>query len=510
MRIRLIFSLLLFLGLQTSAQVNPAELNAWFDKAHKTWTIPGMAVGIIKDGKVVLSNGYGVLETGKSRAIDGNTVFAIASNTKAFISTAIAMLDEEGKLDFEDPVRKYLPFFSLYDEYASEHATIRDLLCHRLGLGTFSGDVIWYKSRYNAEEVVRRARFLPKAYEFRAGYGYSNLMFITAGEVIRAAGGQDWDDFVKARILLPLEMTRTKTSVSELEGMDNVAAPHKTRGDVHTPIPYANWDNMGAAGGILSSTNDMLKWLQMQLDEGRYAGKALLNPASQTEYWTPHNNYKLSKSAREFMPTRHFNGYGLGWGTFDYGGRMVATHSGGYDGMYSRVALVPEEKLGVVVLTNSMTGIGNAVMYYVLDQYLGVQSGRDWSNYYLDQQRQGDKFWNDREQSRRDARVSGTKPSLVLSDYAGKYHCNLFGAIEVISEGGNLKLHFPESPSLDADLSHWHYDTFEIKWKENHAWFDFGTVQFVLDNNAKIHSLRFDVPNDDIFFEEIQAVRVSP
>lgn len=183
MRIRLLFLFFLSVALEAPAQVSPAELNAYFENAQKTWAIPGMAVGIIKDGKIILSNGYGVLESGKNRTIDGNTVFAIASNTKAFVSTSIAMLDEEGKLDFDDPVKKYLPFFALYDEYAAEHATVRDLLCHRLGLGTFSGDVVWYKSQYTAEEVVRRA----KAYEFRAGYGYSNLMFIAAGEVIRAA-----------------------------------------------------------------------------------------------------------------------------------------------------------------------------------------------------------------------------------------------------------------------------------------------------------------------------------
>ncbi|HMQ62992.1 MAG TPA: serine hydrolase [Flavilitoribacter sp.] len=506
---RLITFLFLFIAFRLPAQVDAAALDAYFEKSVKDWGIPGMAVGIIKDGKVVLSKGYGVRELGKKDAIDGNTLFAIASNTKAFISASMVMLQEDGKLNLDDPVRKYLPYFTLYDEYASEHATVRDLLCHRLGLGTFSGDVVWFKSNYPAEEVVRRVRYLPQAYEFRSGYGYSNVMFITAGEVIRSAYGKPWSAFVKEKILTPLGMDRTRTSVTELAGMDNVATPHKTRGNTHTPIAYVNWDNMGAAGGILSSTNDMLKWLSLQLDEGQYQGTTLFKPSSQTEFWTPHNNYKVSKASRDFLPSRHFNGYGLGWGLFDYGGSMVASHSGGYDGMYSRVVAVPDQKLGIVVLTNSMTGISSAVMYHVLDQYLNIKPDRDWSDFYLDQQRKGAEAWAKREQGRKDARVTGTKPSFSLEKYAGLYHDDLFGDIEIRYDGGRLSLHFPSSPALDAALDHWHYDTFEIKWNENHAWFDFGTLQFTMDNNAGITGLRFDVPNDDIFFDEIHALRVD-
>lgn len=196
---RLITCLFLFIAFRLPAQVDAAALDAYFEKSVEDWGIPGMSVGIIKDGKVVLSKGYGVRELGKKDAIDGNTLFAIASNTKAFISASMVMLQEDGKLNLDDPVRKYLPYFTLYDEYASEHATVRDLLCHRLGLGTFSGDVVWFKSNYPAEEVVRRVRYLPQAYEFRAGYGYSNVMFITAGEVIRSAYGKPWSAFVKEK-----------------------------------------------------------------------------------------------------------------------------------------------------------------------------------------------------------------------------------------------------------------------------------------------------------------------
>jgi CubicO group peptidase (beta-lactamase class C family) len=173
------------------------------------------------------------------------------------------MLVEEGKVAWDDPVQKHLPYFQLYDDYASKHTTVRDLLCHRVGLGTFSGDVIWYKSNYSAEETVRRASKVQQAYEYRAGYGYTNLMFITAGEVINAASGKTWDAYLSEKIFKPLKMDRTETSIDELLGINNVATPHKPVNGSNIPIAWANWDNMGAAGGIISSTNDMLKWLVM-------------------------------------------------------------------------------------------------------------------------------------------------------------------------------------------------------------------------------------------------------
>ncbi|RMG29093.1 MAG: serine hydrolase [Bacteroidetes bacterium] len=512
LRLQLRFwGLLLLLGfcMALPAQQSSERLDAYFARAQQDWDIPGMAIGIIKDGKVVLSKGYGSLRAGGSRPVDGNSLFAIASNTKAFIAAAIGILVEEGKLSWDDPVRKYLPYFQLYDEYASAHCSVRDLLCHRVGLGTFSGDVLWYKSTYTAEEVVKRARYVPQAFEFRAGYGYSNLMFIAAGEVIQAVSGQPWHAFIQDRILDPLGMQRTQTSVVPLSGMENVAQPHKPTDGRNVPIPYTNWDNMGAAGGIISSTNDMLKWIQLQLQQGQWAGRQLFQPETQTEWWTPHNNHKVSESSRQRYPGHHFNGYGLGWALMDYGGRLVANHGGGYDGMYSKVAIVPEEQLGIVILTNSMKGISNPLMYYILDHYLG-HTPKDWSQIGLKWQAEKEERKKERLQNRLNYHKMGTQPDLPLQEFAGTYRCQMYGDIEVRYEQEQLSLHFPEAPALDARLSHWHFNTFQINWRQPHAWFGFGTLQFVLDNNGRPHSLRFDVPNDDIFFEEIQAIKTVP
>ncbi len=506
-KIATLFLLILF-GTSLIAQPSIEKIDAYFAKAQKEWNIPGFAIGIIKDGEIVLSKGYGTLEEGGSDKVDGNTLFAIASNTKAFISASIAQLVDEGKLNWDDPVIKYLPYFELYDDYATNHTTVRDLLCHRAGLGTYSGDAIWYKSEYSGEEVVKRIKAVPQAYDFRSGYGYSNLMFITAGEVIKAVSGQSWNDYAEDHFFKPLGMDRTITSTNDLEKLENVATPHKPMNGKNKAIAWTNWDNMGAAGGIISSVNDMLKWMQAQVDQGQFDDGRLFSANRQIDFWTPHNSYRLSQGARNTYPSRHFSGYGLGWGVFDYGGRFVASHSGGYDGMYSRVAVMPEEKLGFIILTNSMKGISNPMMYYTFDQFLQKES-QDWSAFGLAGQKRSEQSHQRRLQRIKDNRLEGTKPALDLEKYTGLFRCEMYGDIELKMEDGKLSIDFKPAPQLAATLDHWHLNTFEIKWKEEHAWFDFGTLQFILDNNGQVQKLQFDVPNYDIFFHEINAVRVN-
>lgn len=487
----LLFVLISFFWL--SAQT-PVEIRAAAEAALKAYDVPGFALGVIKDGEVVLAEGFGTRTAGKKEPVDEHTLFAIASNTKAFVSTSIVKLHLEDKLDLDAPVRDYLPYFRVYDDYVSNHMMVRDLLCHRAGLGTFSGDVIWYKSALNAEQVIRQIRYLPQAYEWRAGYGYSNLMFITAGEVIRTVTGKSWAEYVRENFLAPAGMERTQTSVTPLAKMDNVATPHLSRHD-NQPIPYVNWDNMGAAGGIVSSAQDMLQWMNVQMNDGQMNGKEIF-PTKLTDItWLPHNPLAGGTS---------FTSAGLGWFLRMREGHRLVNHGGGYDGMYSQVMMAPDDKLGVVVLTNSMTGLSSALANYIINSYLGI-STEEWLEKSIERQKTGDEEWDQRHQSRLDARVMDTKASLPLDGYTGTYDDPMFGEIEISLADGQLQLGFTGAPQLNATLSHWHYDTWLIEWKETHAWFDFGTVQFTLDNNRKVTGLRFDVPNDDIFFHEIEA-----
>ena len=489
------------------AQVNTKSLDKYFSQALDDWEVPGMAVAVVKDGEIIFAKGYGVLEVNKKKKVDEHSNFAIASNTKAFISASLAHLVWEGKISWDDKVVKYLPYFALYDAYATQNATIRDLLSHRLGLGTYSGDVIWYKSEYSAEEVIKHIKYVPQAYDFRAGYGYSNLMFITAGEVIKSVTGMAWDEFIQKHFLNQLKMDRTVMSVNDLPKMDNIASPHKTINEKITPIPWTNWDNMGAAGGIISNVNDMSKWMIMQMNNGLNGTDTLFSPIVQVDMWTPHNNYKVSLASQKNMPSKHFNGYGLGWGLSDYQGRKMVNHGGGYDGMYSKLTMIPEEHLGVVVLTNAMTGIATSITMKAIDEILD-SGDRDWSKEALPGAKRYADYKKKRIAKKVEARVEGTSPSSPLESFVGEYYDEFYGQVNVALEEDHLVIDFVPAPKLKADLSHWHNNTFKLEWKEIHAWFGFGTLQFMYDNNNEVTGIEFDVPNYDIFFEEIHLKKM--
>lgn len=495
----LVLTLLIVQGL--NAQVKTRELDALIEKAQKQWNVPGLAVAVVKDGKIVLSKGYGVLEEGEKDKVNKETLFAIASNTKGFVASALAKLVAEGKLNWDDKVKTYLPYFEMYDPYVTSDITISDLLSHRAGLGTFSGDAIWYKSELPAEGIVKQVKYVPQAYPFRAGYGYSNLMFITAGEVIKAVTGKPWDEYVKGNFFQPLAMERTITSTNNLTAKGNAATPHKTQLDKNQPIDWVNWDNMSAAGAIISSSDDMAKWMMMHLENGIVAGDTLLDPTQQNTLWTIHNNYTLSEKGKELIPGRHFTGYGLGFGLQDYYGRMLVSHGGGYDGMYSRVAMMPDENLGIVVLTNSMSGISTPLTYAIFNMFI-QEDKQDWiANFYKPQTE------DERIVKLKASRLTGTSPSLELSAYTGDYQADMYGDFSVKEEDGKLRLYFSHSPDLSATLTHWHNNTWQIEWDQTHAWFDFGLLTFHLNDNIEVTGMKMNVPNGDIFFDEYTIVK---
>jgi CubicO group peptidase (beta-lactamase class C family) len=494
--------LLVILGSVLAAQPTAKQLTKSIEKARQVWAVPGLSVGVVYKNEVAFSQGFGTKKAGTGNLVDASSQFAIASNTKAFIAAALATLVQDKQIQWDDPVRSYLPEFEMYDEYVTAHITIKDLLCHRAGLGTFSGDVIWYKSQLSASEVIERIKYIPQAYEFRSGYGYSNLMFITAGEVIKSVTGQTWDQYIKEQFLTPLGMDQTITSTHELS--TNQATPHKPAHDTNQPISWVNWDNMGAAGGIISSATDMTKWIQMLLNQGVFNGDTLLDKDQINEMWTPHNSFVINEKSKMNPPGRNFNGYGLGWGVFDYYGRKVMTHSGGYDGMYSRVVIIPEEELGFVILSNSMSGIIGALMFDLINQYLKADT-RDWQEYYFSRDvGPGMHQWTT---DRISARKHNTEPTIPIASYSGTYHDPMYGAISIALNDGQLRLSFEHAPDLSATLIHWQHDTWEIKWDQMHAWFDFGLLSFESNTVGEVVKIRFDVPNHDIFFDELHPIK---
>jgi CubicO group peptidase (beta-lactamase class C family) len=495
--------------LTLAAQPDLKKLDAYFAKALKDWDVPGMSVAIVKDGKVVFSKGYGVKEVDKPEKPDENTLFAIASNTKAFTTAAIAMMVTEGKLSLDDKVRKFLPYFELYDPYVSQDVTVRDLLCHRVGFETFSGDAIWYLSDdLSAEQIIRRAKYLPQSYNFRAGYGYSNIMYITAGELMQKVEGKPWSTIIQDRIFTPLNMSRSVTSSNDIGAKGNYASPHGIVNEKHVPIAWEDWGAIAATGGIISSVHDMSQWMIFNLNNGIWNKDTLLTPAMRNTLWTPHIVFPVNHTDANF--DTHFNGYGLGWGLSDYKGRMRVGHTGGYSGMLSIVALIPDEKLGVVVLTNGMKGgLMRAVANYTVDAFLKVPE-RDWSAEQLAASKVSQQA-DTRISDRINARVENTKPSVPVEKYVGKYFSDIYGNIEVKREGEKLRLYFEHSTRFNATLEHWHYDVWKINWDDaaNLSWFEFGTLRFEVDNNLKVVGLDFDVTNNDIWFYELKPRKVK-
>lgn len=496
--------------IEPKTQANLQALEAWIEDARKGWGVPGLAVAIVKDDQVLMSRGFGVRELGAEDKVDGDTLFAIASNSKAFTAAALAMLVDEGKLKWDDRVQDILPWLRLSDPLASNDLRVRDLLCHRSGLGTFSGDLLWWGTPYSPREILERSVHLKPASPFRSKFGYSNIMYLAAGEVVAAVSGKPWVELVQQRILHPLKMERTRLSTKSLSEMQNVATPHKTFLDRSEKIEWMNWDSMVAAGGVISSVSDMSQWLRMQLRNGKLEnGTPLFSEAVSYEMWQPHTIIPISKGRSARMPSTHFRAYGLGWSLADYRGVKLVGHSGGYDGMYSEVLMVPEKNLGVVVLTNSMTNIGNSITYHVVDQFLGGTT-RDWSEEGFREFAKSRADFAARIQKSVTPVAENTRPSHPPESYTGRYRCPLYGDAVVEVVDGRLKLRLLPYPELVADLEHLHYDTFAIRWQKKFAWFETGSAHFVADAQGRFSQIQLDVPNDDLWFYELELKRVAP
>jgi CubicO group peptidase (beta-lactamase class C family) len=491
---------------QKKGKVDHQQLDKYFNQMVKDWDIPSMTIGVVKDGQLVFTGSYGVLEIGKTQKPDANTLYGIASNSKAFTSTIIAMLVEEGVLNWNDKVKKYLPYFELYDPWVSNEITIRDLLSHRVGLGTFSGDVIWYKSDFTSEEIIKRAKYIPQSKGFRTEYGYSNLMYITAGELIKTVTGKSWSENVRERILIPLGMDRTVATPKAIQNLGNFATPHARENNINIPIEWEDWEEIAATGGLISSVNDLAKWMIFNLNHGVHSNKALISKQNLNLIWTPHINFTVDHTSKNDF-NQHFRGYGLGWGLSDYKGNLRVSHTGAIDGMLTAINLIPDEKLGVVVLTNGMKSPMMAATYYAIDKFLGLET-KDWSGDFLARTNRSEAE-DKRITSIKDSRILNTKPLLPLNKYRGEFVSDIHGKIFVTNVDNELRISFERSAYLSAKLVHWHFDVWEIIWDNKHAWFNFGTIKFNTNNNLEIISIDFEVPNDDIFFEELKPYRVN-
>ncbi len=491
---------------QNSKGIDYNKLDEYINKSMKDWGIPGMAIAVVEGDKMTFARGYGVKEYGKEGKVDSKTLFSIASNTKSFTAAALSQLVDEGKISWDDKVIDYLPWFRMYDSYVTSEITIKDLLCHRSGLNTFSGDLLWYETNYSRKEVIERSRYLKPTSGFRSQFGYSNIMFSVAGEIIPVVSGKSWEEYIRTAFFKKLGMDASLLSVSELAGKTNIAMPHHTAQGIYPlPIKYMNWDNIAPAASIISNVEDISKWLIMQMNEGIYKGDSILD---ETQLWemhslqTPDNN---SKGWISYFPTQHFNAYGLGWSLFDYQGVKVVCHGGGADGMISQTGFIPEKDFGIVVLTNSINYLPTALLYYLIDDFFGDPTN-DWSKFYLKVYNYGKNVEKSHREEMDKNMVKGTKPSLNLEEYVGIFGGELYGDVEVLIENNHLVLDFLPSEILIGDLYHKHYDTFTIKLR-NSPTLPEGTVNFILNSNGKPEELRINIQNPDFDFTELKLTK---
>ena len=483
----------------------PPDVDQWVARAMRAFEVPGLALAIVKDDAVVLAKGYGVRKLGEATMVDARTLFGIASNTKVFTATAIGLLVEEGKVEWDAPVVGYLPDFALSDPYVTHEMTVRDLLVHRSGLGLGAGDLLWWpESTYNRKEVAERLRYIPLATSFRSAYAYDNVLYLIAGELIEKISGQTWENFVSSRILAKVGMTGSNARHSSAANGSNVATTHAPVDGKVRPIRPFESDNTNPAGGINSSAEDMAKWVRVQLSGGKLAdGSRLFSPATARQLATIVTPIPIGDPPAELAPLKaNFRGYALGLDIRDYLGHKMVAHTGGLPGYVSRVAMIPDTNVGVVVLTNQESGAAfDAIAFHILDHYLGAPAF-DWIDGYKKVQARTDANIANAEGRNTTTRDASAKPSLPLAKYAGSYRDAWYGDITIAEESGKLVMRFSHTPALTGDLEHWQHDTFVAKWRDGELRAD-AFVAFALNPDGSIDQVKMRAvsPSTDFSFD---------
>lgn len=485
----------LFFNLTFAQQEKLQKIDGYIQSAMKDWKMPGFAVAIVKNDSVVFAKGYGVRDIRTNEPVDENTLFMIASCSKAFTTAALATLVDRKKIKWDDQVIKYLPSFQMYDTWVTKEMTIRDLVTHRSGLETFSGDILWLGSTYDSKEVIRRARYLKPTSSFRSKYGYQNIMFSVAGSIIPVATDTSWSDYLKAHFFTPLGMNRSVTSINEMKAKGNYAFPHKiVNGNVATYNDFWSIETVAPAGAINSSVSDMTNWIRLQLKKGKFGDKQIFSERQSNEMW-------FNQTAMETA------NYGLGWFIRYWNGKKLLNHGGGMPGMISDVSILPEENFGLVILSNAETGMVTAIRNYIMEVFINKEP-RDWNKTMLESWQKREEGFAKEDKRREDVRIKDTKTSLPLEKYCGTYEDAMYGKAEVSLKDGKLFMQFVPTPLFKGTLNHYHFDTFYIDWEDD--FLTRGWVKFDMNFNAEIKRFTIEVPNSpDFVFTELSFEKVK-
>ncbi|WP_440055043.1 serine hydrolase [Pseudoalteromonas sp. T1lg65] len=479
------------------AAVNLNEVEQAVKQAMQRFEIPGLAIGIVENGKVVMTKGFGVRHLDTPDAlVNEHTLFGIASNSKAFTSAALAMLVDQGKLSWDDKVIKHIPEFKLHDSYATREMTIRDLLSHRSGLGLGAGDLmIWPDTNKTMAELLEGIAQIAPASSFRSKYAYNNLMFVVAGEVVSRVSGKSWHDFIEQEMFAKLKMDDSKAAFSRIpKSNDNWATGHVPYDNQLTPMFVNYLEDFRGAGSIASNVDDMTKWLQTQLAGGKLpSGDVLFSDKQQVQMWHPHITSMPSEFAKENY-NQQFKGYGLGWGISDYFGYKKVGHGGGILGMVSYVEMIPEKQLGIVILTNQQKFSAlMAIANEVAEDALGLED-RDWVNEIADE------YFKKREKTYQEAgvvKLEKSQASLPLQNYTGTLNSAWYGDVVIEQIGEELRIDFTRTELLKGRLEHHSGNTFVVRWDERRLEAD-AYIHFSVDKAQRVSAADMEYVNPKI------------
>ena len=476
----------------------PADLEQFIPAQMQSWKVPGLAIAVVQNGRLIYSHGFGLRDVKDNLPVTSKTIFAIGSISKSFTSLSMGMLNDEGKFDWDKPVRQYLPEFQMYDPVASERMTPRDLISHRVGMA--GHDLLWYSSDFSREDLVRRLRFLQSDHDFRSGYRYNNMLVMTAGYLIGRVSGESWEDFVRQRIFEPLQMNSSNFSVVDSQQSPDFAHPY--RKDEHSgavsEIPFHVMSAIGPAGSINSNVDDMARYAIFQLGKGKIGDRQLVSEANLNLNHSPQVPMPGGAPSKEIGP----RSYAMGWVISSYRGHPLWWHNGGIDGFYALLSLLPDQNLGVVILTNLLDDdpVPEIVQYHIYDHVLGLDSV-DWAKHFQElgaKQKTAEEEETKKELSER---KPNTHPSHELKDYAGRYENPGYGVITIQLSGDGFsatlnKLSFP--------LHHYEYDVFEAAPNSTGA-VDIGKLRFLTNMTGDVDGIAapFEPNAPEIIFTRV-------
>lgn len=496
-----IIGLLLFSN-SFSQQIQLDSLDLQIHQVIKDFEIPGLSIGIVRNDSIIFSKGYGNLEIRNERKVDENTIFGIGSISKSFTALTLGILVDEGKIDWDDKVKEYLPYFELYAPYVTDNFTIRDLLTHRSGLKDVSGGTLWYHSDYSREEIIKRLKYLEPVSTYREKPAYQNVMYVVASEIVKTVAGISWDEFLRERVFNELKMNNSTSLSKEREVNTNLAQPHIWNEDYKKiAIIQEKGDNLAPGGFIYSSAIEMSNYMRLMLNNGVFENDTIVSPTIIEEIFKPQIIYPIGSPFNN-----EFSSYGFGWWLTPVNGHKVIEHSGGIDGMSAQLVMIKDLSIGFVILTNTSKEPSTFFLRALLLSEL-LNEPLPENFYSRVKEWRENRIKEKKESSKNIVKTANTKPSLAISEYCGKYTDKMYGDILINkSNKGELEISFSHTNVFRGKLKHWHFDTFKIDWYDMRVPDGFLTFNF----NSKREILGFSIDQEnllDVDFGELNILK---